>query len=106
MIELRYIDGRTCPVVICDRCGEQITTGRGNVEWRMGDPAGPDVDPGTGFRIVHKPFDCRAAETREERVEWFLSQELTHFLAYLIRNTGVDVDEANGSVDALLRMGL
>lgn len=107
MIELRYVEAGTCPMVICDRCGEQITTGRGNVEWKLGDPeASFEEDPGTGFRIVHKPFECRVMETRAEANTWFLSQELTHFLVFLVANTGVDVTGARRSAEIVAGIGL
>jgi 5-methylcytosine-specific restriction endonuclease McrA len=87
MIEIRDIDGRNCPVIICDRCNEQIANGRGNVEWK--DYGGPGAD----YRIVHKLRDCRKAVDDEE--DWPLWQELEDFSEYLRLNTGLALGYGN-----------
>src|SRR5262249_7470771 len=52
-------DGRSCPGVVCDHCGEEIADARdGNYQWRTG---GHDTDWGSRVYFTHKrccpPFE-------------------------------------------------
>ncbi len=72
MITLIKKENQTCPVIICDTCGKEITDfNNGNYIWEPGKE--------NEFRFVHKG-KC------DDRIKYSYSMEIKHFLIYLMNN--------------------
>ncbi|MHB1299672.1 MAG: hypothetical protein ACYCY8_02230 [Burkholderiales bacterium] len=92
MIEIVQIDGRACPKIFCDSCGEEIADAKaaGAVVYIN---LMPDGDK-SSIAYVHKNFvkgDCmkraeEAVRSKGKEPGW---AELTEHLAYLISNVGM-----------------
>jgi len=83
-------NGKCVPQVVCDHCGEEITTSReGNVQWRSSTwEAGA---AGESY-FTHKEC-CRAFEARELGTRW-MWMPLDSLLVYLANNLEVEWDKA------------
>lgn len=88
MLCFEYIDNCSCPIIRCDLCGEQITTGSGNVEWREPWKVDGKIPE---WRIVHKPFECKSQEAGKD--DWLYWEELYRWLAQLGLNTGLTMTD-------------
>ena len=104
VLDVRHHRGhadRYCPRVRCDACRELIEdAGNGNVWWPwVGEERG---SAGTTPVFAHKqcpdqghlepawtPGELPATWSFRSDFSW-LSEELTHFLIYLVENTGID----------------
>jgi hypothetical protein len=83
MIRIERHDGRACPFLYCDQCGEKIRdTGAAVAAWRAW---------GATVSIVHKGacLDRYEREWCEEPSE-LCTEELDAHLYYLARNHGVE----------------
>ena len=90
-IELWHNEGTggVGPRIRCDGCGEYITDGMGNVEWKDGDGHKPVA--GTQ-RFVHK----RCPDGRERHNTPDPWMELDLYLIRVLLNTRIDIDQAQG----------
>lgn len=77
MIEIREIDGRSCPLVICDSCGRPITE------------TGIVAETKTGLRFYHKKAQSPGCD-RDDFLLWY---ELSYFLPWLCENAKVSPDD-------------
>jgi hypothetical protein len=96
-IEYVNVDGRYGPIVVCDHCASRIRSGDGNVFYAPGG--------GTAFEgphYVHKSCS-RAFEssTRPADGAMWLTAELSHWLVYLVENTGYDIEKAKRDADVM-----
>lgn len=91
MIELFQIDGRACPKIFCDSCGEEIAEAKAAAAVYINFI--PDGDR-SEVAYVHKNFvkgDCmtkaeEAIRSNGKESGWV---ELTEYLAHLISNVGI-----------------
>jgi hypothetical protein len=90
MIEIRYVEGRFCPFLVCDRCGQPIERA-GNILWLATVPTGETV---SGPFSVHKPCNraFEAARPSPDQQCW-LWAELPTFLWQLVGNAHVDLEQ-------------
>lgn len=87
VLDVRHHRGRAdrwCPRIRCDGCGQLISDGIGNVFW-SGDT---DEEAPT---FAHKT--CPDGAHREPQPHQ-MSEDLNHFLVYLVENAGVDFDRS------------
>lgn len=86
MIRVEYVDGRACPLVRCDGCGEQITdAGMAGVVWPLN--AGPEF-PQYGEGPTIPRFLCKTNRCLS-RCDWPW-EELSTWLVFLVGNVGLD----------------
>jgi hypothetical protein len=84
-LEMRFHEGKWCPVVVCDHCGERIESAcDGNNEWRQDDPTP---------RFIHKHCSNAFEDSHGGRAAW-LSGELRVFCIYLADNLNLDDKQA------------
>jgi hypothetical protein len=89
---IREENNCSCPLVICDHCGQPITDARhGNYQWRMGKK---DSDFGNRIFFTHKKC-CKAFEDdhKEAGFRWG-AIELACFPIYLGNNLAIDWNQA------------
>jgi hypothetical protein len=100
---LRLHDDYTVGLVaVCDECQNVIDNSEeANVIWIQDITSRPDAF--LPFRLVHKDMCGDAAETRDGQQS---SQELSDALAYLINNTGTDIERARAHLIRLTGLGL
>lgn len=90
---IRDNNGRSAPVAECDVCHE-IVVRHGNVEWLRSDD-GEAIAP---FYITHK----RCSDALAEKLgRWTASIELEQFMAQLIHNMEVNLEEGRRIDDSL-----
>jgi hypothetical protein len=85
-------NGRSCPVIVCDHCGRQISDARdGNYQWRLGMN---DTDFGSRIYFTHKHC-CQPFEDahESENVLWG-AMELEVLPIYLGNNLALKWNEA------------
>jgi len=90
MILVQKINGRTCPMVVCDFCSEPIRE-MGNVLLGKG-----------GHLFAHKGCDPKQTDDGE----FYSWMELSHFLVYLVRNSQIDWEMALRTASMLEEAGL
>jgi len=110
MITLLHVDGRDCPVVVCDWCGERIEKGSdGNCEW---------LADAEGQPLLGVAVDCRGrpiagplffahkhcSRPCEKRNGHSLFQGLDVFLFHLERNCSFDRRSTKRIADLLMRL--
>jgi hypothetical protein len=95
MIEVRYTEGRFCPMLVCDHCGELVKRS-GNMLWK----ADPDGTVTAGPFSVHKPCNRPFVAAHGGRAGW-LWAELSTFLWQLVGNAEVDLDRGRQWHEAL-----
>jgi hypothetical protein len=96
---VKALDNRSCPVVVCDHCGEQITDALdGNYQWRMGLN---DTDFGGRVYFTHKGC-CKAFEDAhpEDGFVWG-AMELSCLPIYLGNGLALDWEGARRSAETL-----
>jgi hypothetical protein len=88
-------EGRACPTLICDACGQKIETARaGSYQWDF-------LDGGPVF-FVHKACHQRLEARHERHMGWC---ELEALLVYLRNSLGVDMKQAEKTAAFLSRTG-
>ncbi len=99
-IVIRNANGRSCPQVLCDHCGEAIATAQdGNYQWRWGSGS----DPAPVF-FTHKRccLAFEAADTDGEGQWLWAAMDLQVFPVYLSRILRIeDWEAAETSADLL-----
>jgi len=94
---IKDLDNRSCPVVLCDHCGQPINDAKdGNYQWRMGMN---DSDFGSRIYFTHKRC-CQAFEDDhdDEKVLWG-AMELACLPIYLGNNLALDWNQAKRSAE-------
>lgn len=89
MIKMDSIEGRACPRFYCDHCDKLIEE-HGNIEWRHNIATGVAASQ---LYATHKSFLCSEGLQHSyppQDDEVWMSQELSAFIAYLIKNTKID----------------
>jgi hypothetical protein len=93
MILIKQIDGRSCPLIICDACNEPITNIKmGIVRYKSG---GGDGDI-SEVQHSHKTTCDKALSGVEGKHSW---QDLSHHLFLLLTNSGMPSSEIAAEVE-------
>jgi hypothetical protein len=86
----------SCPALLCDHCGQEITTAdQGNYEWRMD----PTTTPQPAY-FAHKRCS-RALEAAKSGGRLWGTMPLECLPVYLARNLEVDVADAEEWADLM-----
>lgn len=95
MVKIR--DNLSCPVVLCDHCGQMIEQAKhGNTEWV------PPEDGSTAELFFTHKWCSRLF--RHTRPAVICSGELIWFPVYLVRNLEMDFAEAEERTDEISRL--
>ena len=90
-IKIKRKDGKSCPIVICDWCGEEIEDAKkGNYEWRQ--MKYENEKDGAQIFFTHKQC-CRQFEEHNGGRLCFFAEELEIFPLYLKNNLRIDWEE-------------
>jgi hypothetical protein len=89
-VVIKLKNNRSCPIVVCDFCGQEIEdVGDGNSQWKMEEA---EEAAGATLYFTHKAC-CRPFEQANQGPLWGADQ-LDHFMAFLAANTNLDWEDA------------
>ncbi len=90
MLKIRFIEGRACPFVHCDSCGERIDRCDEGIVQIFSDGRA---------RFVHRATPC---DDRSDDEGWY---GLDTFLVFLLQNVGYNASKAKHQVGLLTEAG-
>ena len=95
--------GRSCPAIICDICGKEITDAKdGAYQWRAN-----DEDDGEAFvYFVCKNGSCIPTFDRRNQEDCPGSEDLNYLIVYLINNLKVNIEKTKKEMMKMNDLGL